>query len=66
MSRHAGRLALRLFVLVGLTVHIGLGYRFGLLAGVGLLGHVVLVAGVGKLVRRASHPGQRVCRSSMR
>lgn len=39
MSRHAGRLVLLLLALGGLAVHIGLGYRFGLLlAGVGLLG----------------------------
>ncbi|XVS60951.1 hypothetical protein ACQPYE_21845 [Actinosynnema sp. CA-299493] len=53
MSRHVGRLALGLLILVGLAVHIGLGYRVGLLAaGVGLLGHVALAVGARKALRR--------------
>lgn len=52
MSRHAGRVVVTLLVIVGVTIHIGLGYRFGLvIAGSGLAGHLIL----GVLARKMLH-----------
>lgn len=53
MSRHLVRVVVTLLVLAGLVVHIGLGYRFGLvIAGIGLGGHLVVAVVARKLVRR--------------
>jgi len=53
VSRHLVRVVVTLLVLAGLVVHIGLGYRFGLvIAGIGLGGHLVVAVVARKLVRR--------------
>ncbi|NUT91131.1 MAG: hypothetical protein HOY78_03795 [Saccharothrix sp.] len=52
MRRHLARVALALAVVVGLIVHIGLGYQAGLaVALVGLAGHVLLGVAAGKAWR---------------
>jgi hypothetical protein len=60
VSRHVGRLLTVAALVVGLGIHIGLGYRFGLLiAGVGLVGHVLLGVAARKLRRRTVEAGRR-------
>lgn len=70
MSRHLARVAITLLIVAGIVVHIGLGYRFGLLiAGIGLVGHLVLGAAARKLLRRKAEQvkaGQRPWSSSTR
>ncbi len=47
------RVLLALVVVAGLAVHIGLGYRLGLvIAGAGLVGHLALGAVARMLLRR--------------
>lgn len=54
MRGRPARVAIALLIAGGLIVHIGLGYRFGLLvAGIGLLGHL----GLGVVARKLSRRG---------
>ncbi|WP_433272598.1 hypothetical protein ACQPZF_16790 [Actinosynnema sp. CS-041913] len=58
MNRHRARPWVVAVVVAGLSVHIGLGYRFGLvIAGVGAAAHLVLAFLAHRVARRRTADG---------
>jgi hypothetical protein len=64
VNRHGWRILAVLVVIAGLGVHIGLGYRFGLVvAGIGFVGHLALGVVARWVVRRRAVGSTREPRS---